>query len=444
MSKLSGEFEVVDSSHQLDMDYVSEHMHAVMTLPGTGEASLSDTSCIDDMLKALPKLKWVGVVVSWFIDSVDISGATIKPGVEKNADECEDEDPWQVGKYNRTEAHKIYRSQSTDSTTVRYGGTSPDSDVLSFVAALKEKGVKVAFYPFLMVDNLEKDWRGNITGSAKDVSNFYLEQYKPFVAHYAELLKGKVNMFYLGSELEGLTSIKGRGIKFPFVGCLVDFASNIRAILGGDVLISYAANWSEYHSCGGGYRPLDDLWRSSDINFVGIDYYIPLTDSEKSPTKAQIKAGFTSGEGIEYYLDGDKHVKFNEKGDCWKNLSHWYSSEHEAWDSEASKSYQTEWVPRAKPIVFSEFGFRSIELATNTPSAHGDEAPKHSSGKVDFPVQMRAIRATLEHIEERKEISMGFCYGWDTREPTWQTKFADGNQWEKGHWISGKIKRKYK
>ena len=45
---------------------------------------------------------------------------------------------------------------------------------------------------------------------------------------------------------------------------------------------------------------------------------------------------------------------------------------------------------------------------------------------------------------ELKEISMGFCYGWDTREPTWQTKFADGNQWEKGHWISGKIKRKYK
>ena len=102
----------------------------------------------------------------------------------------------------------------------------------------------------------------------------------------------------------------------------------------------------------------------------------------------------------------------------------------------------TAWVPEAKPIIFSEFGFRSIEFATNTPSSYGDVVPKHSSGKVDFPVQMRAIRATLEHIKENEEITMGFCYGWDTRKPTWCKSFADGDQWEKGHWISGKIKRK--
>ena len=57
---------------------------------------------------------------------------------------------------------------------------------------------------------------------------------------------------------------------------------------------------------------------------------------------------------------------------------------------------------------------------------------------------MRAIRATLEHIEESKEISAGFGYGWDTRKPTWNKHFADGDQWKKGHWISGKIKKRYK
>ena len=36
MSKLSGDFEAVDQAHQLDMDYVSEHIQVVMTLPGTG------------------------------------------------------------------------------------------------------------------------------------------------------------------------------------------------------------------------------------------------------------------------------------------------------------------------------------------------------------------------------------------------------------------------
>lgn len=37
MSKLSGDFEVVDLDHQRDMNYVSEHMQAVITLPGTGK-----------------------------------------------------------------------------------------------------------------------------------------------------------------------------------------------------------------------------------------------------------------------------------------------------------------------------------------------------------------------------------------------------------------------
>jgi len=440
MLGLSGESETVDSSYQSDMGYILEHMCAVMTLPGTGEASLSDTSCIDNMLEALPNLKWVGVVVSWFINSTNISTATIKPGIEKTADECKD--AWRVGEYNRTNAYEIHRSKPTDSATVRYGGTTPDADVLSFVSALQEKGVKVAFYPFLMVDNAGKDWRGQVTGSAENVSNFYLNQYKPFVEHYALLLQNEVDIFYLGSELEGLTSLKGAGENFPFVGCLVDLASNVNAILKDTALISYAANWSEYHSCKGGYRPLDDLWINKCINFVGIDYYMPLTDSKEDLTKDQIKAGFTSGEGIEYYLDGDKPVEFNNKNDRWKDLKHWHSSRHEAWDPEARESYKTAWVPESKPIIFSEFGFRSIKLATNTPSAYGDVVPKHSSGKVDFPVQMRAIRATLEHIKENEGVAMGFCYGWDTRNPTWCKRFADGDQWEKGHWISGKIKRR--
>ena len=50
-----------------------------------------------------------------------------------------------------------------------------------------------------------------------------------------------------------------------------------------DVLISYAANWTEYHSCrGGGYKPIDRLWSNQNIDFVGVDYYVPLTDSEEA------------------------------------------------------------------------------------------------------------------------------------------------------------------
>jgi hypothetical protein len=132
-----------ESSYENDMNLLSEHMNAVITLPGTGESSFSNTLSIDDMLKAMPNLKWVGVVVSWFIDGLNIGKAKIKPAIEKKSNECKDD--WQVGKYDRSNAHQIYRSDKEDSSTVRYGGTPPDSDVLSFIKALIKKGLKGLF-----------------------------------------------------------------------------------------------------------------------------------------------------------------------------------------------------------------------------------------------------------------------------------------------------------
>lgn len=54
--------------------------------------------------------------------------------------------------------------------------------------------------------------------------------------------------------------------------------------MGPTTKISYAADWSEYHS----YRPndgsndilfpLDPLWANANINYVGIDNYLPMGD----------------------------------------------------------------------------------------------------------------------------------------------------------------------
>ncbi len=77
--------------------------------------------------------------------------------------------------------------------------------------------------------------------------------------------------------------------------------------------------------------------------------------------------------------------------------------------------------------------------ATNQPNVFGDTLPKGSSGAEDIPLQLRAIRATIEHIEESTFISGGFAYCWDSRGKGWQEKFVDGDQWSTGHWIDGKI-----
>lgn len=438
--ELAGDnFVVVNEDHQEHMNFVADNLEAIIMGPGSGEQCLSNLNSIDEMLKCLPNLKYVGVIISWFINDLNASVAKISPGVEKESGELHSEDRWEVGKYKRESAHKIHRDNSSDPSTVRYGGTPSDEDVVKFFDYLKSKNIKTAFYPFLMVDNAEKSWRGFIDGRDDKLNNFYENQYKPFITHYAELLKNKVDTFYLGSELKALVCHKNSDNSFPFVGSLVNLASVTRKELGPEVKISYAANWNSFHSCHSGLRPLDEFWGNENVNFVGINYYMPLTSDNENPTVEDIKDGFIFGEGADFYLDGIEEKPFNDESAQWKNIEFWHNNEHWEWDNEAQESKKTKWVPESKPVIFSEFGFRSLSGATNEPHLHGDDMPKDSTGKVDYPLQMRAIRATIEHIDENTFLENGFYYLWDTRGFGWQDLYADGDKWEKGHWIDGKV-----
>ena len=104
--------------------------------------------------------------------------------------------------------------------------------------------------------------------------------------HYAHLcaLAGGVDAFCIGSEMRGLTQIRDSADGYPAVRALCTLAEEVRAILGPDTRIGYAADWSEYF----GHQPadgsgdvlyhLDPLWASPAIDFVGIDNYMPLSD----------------------------------------------------------------------------------------------------------------------------------------------------------------------
>ncbi len=94
-----------------------------------------------------------------------------------------------------------------------------------------------------------------------------------------------MDAFLIGSEMRSLTQIRGVGNSFPpAVAQLVQLAADVRTILGSEVKIGYAADWSEYF----GYHPqdgsgdifyhLDPLWADDNIDFIGIDNYMPLSD----------------------------------------------------------------------------------------------------------------------------------------------------------------------
>lgn len=206
-------------------------------------------------------------------------------------------------------------------TAPAFGGTPSDATVVEAIHEIKRRGLRCVFYPFVTIDippgNTLPDpysdnaagvgqdvfpWRGRITCSpapgfvgtvdktatAATQVNAFFAQYSAFVTHYANLCvaAGGVDAFIIGSELVGLTRVRssaGDGA-YPAVQALKSLAASLRAILGSTTKIGYAADWSEYHS----HRPgdgtndvifnMDPLWSDANIDFVGIDNYLPVSD----------------------------------------------------------------------------------------------------------------------------------------------------------------------
>ena len=69
------------------------------------------------------------------------------PGVEVVARNGETR-PWKVGGLDRTTAHLV----STSNGGPAYGGTPDDAALVEAIRDLKARGLKVTFYPFLMMD----------------------------------------------------------------------------------------------------------------------------------------------------------------------------------------------------------------------------------------------------------------------------------------------------
>ena len=221
-----------------------------------------------------------------------------------------------------------------------YGGTPSDPSIVRCIRDLKSRGFRVVFYPFLLGTASGYPWRGRIAfspdvssaataavaaflGSAK-TSDFVRDTvnltvgyagglfdwtYRRMILHYANLcvIAGGVNLFLIGSELRGLETIRGpawtpagttdaNGFAvwdYPFVAGLRALAADVRAIFDGQGLtksvatlsnlVAYSADWSDWmgfqHPGANGQWPhLDALWSDSNIDVVGLDNYLPLSD----------------------------------------------------------------------------------------------------------------------------------------------------------------------
>ena len=414
------------------------NMHNTM---GTANAMLS----LDQLKSTCPNVEWISVVVGWFGDSMDAGVCLVKPGVEYQSGAITSPDLWQVSGFNRNTARQITLIDGSP----QYGGTPDDGSIIRYLDELRARGYKILFYPFLFMDITGKPWRGDMTGSAADVASFFTKTngYNAFVTHYATLVAGKIDAFSVGSELKGLTKVTDTPGNYPAVNELVSLAAAVKSIVGGGVKVTYAADWSEYHHTDGGWYNLDPLWASSNIDFIGIDAYFPLTDAPQSGYNVdEIKAGWMSGEGYDYYYtDPERTIQAPLSAPyAWKNIAWFWNNTHINPDSST-----TGWVPGSKKIWFTEYGFPSVDGATNQPnvfydpSSTGSAFPYYSKGRIDFRAQRVGLTATEQQWKSSSMIERMFVWTWDARPyPYWPDLtgvWSDGGSWKTGHWVQGKL-----
>ena len=492
---------------------------------------------LDDLTGELPRCGAASLIVSWFGDDLRCGTCRIRPKVEQNQIDP-NEMPWRAGGLARKNAPLIPRMDGE----VIYGGTPSDASVVEAIVALREAGQHVMFYPFVLMEQLAGNalpdpygaaeqpplpWRGRITlaeapgraGSADgtaaaeaDVAAFFGAAdagdsrdaggaivyegpedwgYRRFILHYAHLcrLAGGVESFCVGSELRGLTRIRGAA-GFPAVEALRRLAADVRAILGPEVKISYAADWSEYF----GYHPqdgsgdvyfhLDPLWADPNIDFVGIDNYMPLSDWRDGEDHADaghgsvyaldyLKGNVMGGEGFEWYYRTPEDEAAQRRtpitdgahDEPWvyryKDLKSWWSQPHHNRIGGERAAEPTSWVPCSKPIWFTEIGCAAIDKGTNEPNKFLDPKssesalPKFSNGQRDDFMQVQYLRAHAEFWSDARnnsistlyggamiDLSRSFVWAWDVRPfpafPGLPEVWSDSGNYARGHWLTGR------
>ena len=518
---------------------VAENLNAIPETPDIVVA-------LDRLQSMAPAVESVSLVVAWFGDDLRVGNCKVRPGVEV-ATKTTTPAAWSVNGVSRANAFLV--SRDAEDRPV-YGGTPADFAVVQAIQEMKARGLRVTFYPFLLLDvppgntkpNPYSDnvaitgqptfpWRGRITcspaaGYAGSVdktgaaatqvaalfgtatpANFSISgqnvswtgpvgewSLRRMILHYAHLCAaaGGVDAFLIGSEMPGLTTIRSGAATYPAVTALKALAADVGSILGAGAKIGYAGDWSEYFghhpSDGSGdvFFHLDPLWSDANIDFIGIDNYMPLSDwrdgfdhadAALAPAiydRAYLQSNISGGEGFDWFYasPSDRAAQIRTAitdgaaAKPWvyrfKDLRAWWQNPHYNRPGGVESGTQTTWVPQSKPIWFTELGCPAIDRGTNQPNVFFDPkssesfTPYFSRGWRDDAIQRAYLEATYLFWGSAANNPTSAIYGdrmvhvpectawtWDARPypffPELTTVWTDGPNWRLGHWLTGRL-----
>lgn len=217
--------------------------------------------------------------------------------------------------------------------------------VKHYVENLQKQHIRVMLKPQIWV------WQGEFTGYIKMTHEEDWEvletSYSDFILTYAKVAEEtNVDLFCIGTELESFVDERPAYWKKLIV--------DIKKIYKGK--LTYAANWNEYDRT--------PFW--SDLDYIGIDAYFPLSD-KKTPTLEDCKKGWSA-----------------------------YKSDLKAF----SKTHH-------KRILFTEYGYRSVDYAAKAPwKADRDMTT------VNMEAQSNAMQSLFDEIWGEDWFAGGFVWKW--------------------------------
>jgi hypothetical protein len=217
--------------------------------------------------------------------------------------------------------------------------------VEQYAKSLEAKGIKIMIKPQIWVS------RGQFTGYIKmetEADWQILEtSYSRFILEYAKLAQEiNADIFCIGTELEQFVTNRPA----YWNGLIVE----IRKIYKGK--LTYAANWDEFKRT--------PFWNALD--FIGVDAYFPVSES-KTPTVAECLEG-------------------------WKM--------HKKVIKEISDRHK-------KPILFTEYGYRSVDFAGKEPW-NSDR----SMDAVNLEAQNNTTKALFQTFWKEEWFAGGFIWKW--------------------------------
>lgn len=217
--------------------------------------------------------------------------------------------------------------------------------VKQYVEAFKNEDVKVMIKPQIWVS------RGEFTGSIKMTSEedwqILEASYTKFILDFAKVAEDvNAEIFCIGTELEGFIDNRPEYWK--------QLITKIKQVYKGK--LTYAANWNEYDRT--------PFWEHLD--YIGIDAYFPVSD-EQTPTLEVCKTGWL------------KHKP------TIKTFSETYN----------------------KPILFTEFGYRSVDFSGKHPWNSDTNITM-----VNFEAQTNTTQILFETFWDEDWFAGGFLWKW--------------------------------